>query len=44
MRAQFLGIAIVAGLVVVALGSAGDTAIPAGNLVKNPGRGSQRGR
>ncbi len=37
MRVLFLVIAITAGLVVVTLGSAGENAIPAGNLVKNPG-------
>jgi hypothetical protein len=37
MRVLFAVIAISAGLVVVTLGSAGETAIPAGNLVTNPG-------
>ena len=37
MTVRSLIVAITAGLVVVALGSAGDSAIPAGNLVKSPG-------
>jgi len=37
MTVRSLIVAITAGLVVVALGSAGGTAIPAGNLVKSPG-------
>jgi hypothetical protein len=43
MRVLFVVIAITAGLVVVALGSAGETAIPAGNLVKNPGAEANAG-
>ena len=37
MPVRLLFIAITAGLVVVALGSASETVIPAGNLVKSPG-------